>query len=142
MDSANCIAGRIDNAVVHPLAAAAALLAALIHTWFFVMESVWFMRPAIHVRFGLSSEDEARTVRSWAFNQGFYNLFLAVGVAIGLVLAVTGRPDVGRALVLFACGSMVAAGVVLVLHDSRLLRAGAVQVLPPLVAILGIALLG
>jgi hypothetical protein len=45
-------------------------------------------------------------------------------------------------LVLFACGSMVAAGLVLVLHDSRFVRAGALQVVPPLVAILAIAFLG
>jgi len=127
---------------VHPIVAAAAGVAALIHVWFFVMDSVWFMQPAIYRRFGLGSDAEARAVSSFAFNQGFYNLFLAVGVAIGLALAATGRVDEGRVLVLFACGSMVAAGAVLVLHDARFLRAGALQVLPPLVAILGIALLG
>jgi putative membrane protein len=127
---------------VHPIAAAAAIVAALIHTWFFVMESVWFMQPAIHRRFGLGSEADALTVRSFAFNQGFYNLFLAVGVALGLALTAMGRVEEGRVLVLFACGSMVAAGAVLVLHDRRFLRAGALQVIPPLVAILGIALLG
>jgi putative membrane protein len=127
---------------VHPIVAAAALIAALIHVWFFVMESVWFMQPAIYRRFGLGSDADARAVSSFAFNQGFYNLFLAVGVAIGLALAATGRVDEGRVLVLFACGSMVAAGAVLVVHDARFLRAGALQVLPPLVAILGIALLG
>jgi putative membrane protein len=127
---------------VHPIAVGAAAVAALVHAWFFAMESIWFMRPAIYRRFGLGSDADARAVEGFAFNQGFYNLFLAVGVAIGLALAATGRIDEGRVLVLFACGSMVAAGAVLVLHDSRFLRAGALQVLPPLIAILGIALLG
>jgi putative membrane protein len=127
---------------VHPIAVAAAILAALIHTWFFVMESVWFMQPAIYRRFGLASDAEARLVRGFAFNQGFYNLFLAIGVAIGLALVLSGRVDAGRTLVLFACGSMVAAGAVLVLHDARFLRAGALQVVPPLLAILGIVFLG
>jgi putative membrane protein len=127
---------------VHPVAVAAAIVAALIHVWFFAMESLWFMRPAIHGRFGLSSEADARVVRSWAFNQGFYNLFLAVGVAIGLGLVASDNGDAGRALVLFACGSMVAAGAVLVLHDARFLRAAAVQFVPPLVAILAVLLLG
>ena len=127
---------------MHPLAVAAAIVAALIHVWFFIMESVWFMQPQIYRRFGLGSDADARTVRSFAFNQGFYNLFLAIGVAIGLALVLAGRADGGRTLVLFACGSMVAAGAVLVLHDSRFLRAGALQVVPPLLAILGIVLLG
>jgi putative membrane protein len=127
---------------VHPIAVAAAVLAALIHAWFFVMESVWFMQPAIFRRFGLATETDARAVRSFAFNQGFYNLFLVVGVAIGLALVASGRSDAGRTLVLFACGSMVAAGFVLVLHDARFLRAGMLQVLPPLAAILGVVLLG
>ena len=127
---------------MHPLAVAAASLAALIHAWFFVMESVWFMRPTIFRRFGLASEADARAVRSFAFNQGFYNLFLVAGVAIGLALVASGRGDAGRTLVLFACGSMVAAGLVLVLHDARFLRAGMLQVVPPLIAILGIVALG
>jgi putative membrane protein len=127
---------------VHPIAVAAAILAALIHSWFFVMESVWFMQPAMYRRFGLASDAEARLVRGFAFNQGFYNLFLAIGVAIGLALVLSGRVDAGRTLVLFACGSMVAAGAVLVLHDARFLRAGALQVVPPLLAILGIVFLG
>jgi putative membrane protein len=127
---------------VHPIAVTAAILAALIHTWFFVMESVWFMQPEIYRRFGLASDAEARLVRGFAFNQGFYNLFLAIGVAIGLALVLSGRVDAGRTLVLFACGSMVAAGAALVLHDARFLRAGALQVVPPLLAILGVVFLG
>jgi putative membrane protein len=126
---------------VHPFAVAAALVAGLIHAWFFVMESVWFMQPQIYRRFGLGSDSDARTVRSWAFNQGFYNLFLAMGVAVGLALVLSGRTDAGRTLLLFACGSMVAAGAVLVVHDGRFLRAGTLQVVPPLLAILGIVFL-
>jgi putative membrane protein len=126
---------------MHPIALAAALLAGLVHVWFFAMESVWFLRPTVWRRFGLSSDTEARVVKSWAYNQGFYNLFLAAGVAIGLALGPAGEPVAGRTLVLFACGSMIAAAVVLVLHRRELLRAGLVQGLPPLIAVLGIALL-
>jgi putative membrane protein len=120
---------------MQPIGIAAAIVAALIHVWFFVLESLWFSRPAVWARFGLKSDDEARTVRSFAFNQGFYNLFLAVGVGIGLVLAGSGDPVSGRAIVLFACGSMVAAGVVLVLHNRSFLQAALIQVVPALVAI-------
>jgi putative membrane protein len=123
---------------MQPIGIAAAIVAGLIHVWFFVLESLWFSRPAVWARFGLSSDEEARTVRSFAFNQGFYNLFLAVGVAIGLLLAGTGDPVSGRAIVLFACGSMVAAGVVLVLHNHSFLQAALIQVVPALVAIMAV----
>lgn len=125
---------------MHSIGVVAAIFAALIHVWFFVLESLWFSRPAVWARFGLASDEEARTVRSFAFNQGFYNLFLAVGVGIGLVLTGTGDPVSGRAIVLFACGSMVAAGVVLLLHNRTFLQAALIQIVPALVAIVAVSL--
>ena len=127
---------------MQPIAMVAAIVAGLVHVWFFGMESLWFLRPTVWRRFGLASDTEARVVKSWAYNQGFYNLFLAAGVAIGLGLVATGEVAAGRALVLFACGSMIAAAIVLVLHRRELLRAGLLQGLPPLIAVLGIAFLG
>jgi putative membrane protein len=123
---------------VGPVAIVAALLAGAIHAWFFVLESVLFMRPTVFRRFGLTTEADAQIVRSFAYNQGFYNVFLTVGVVIGLALVATGDIASGRVLVLFACGSMIAAGVVLVLHNPRFARAAAIQVVPPLVAVLAI----
>ena len=41
----------------------------------------------------------------------------AAGVALGLLLIAAGDVAGGRAVALFACGSMVAAGVVLVTHN-------------------------
>ena len=116
----------------------AAIVAALIHLWFFVLESLWFMRPAVYRRFSIESEADATVVRSFAFNQGFYNLFLAVGVAIGIALVALRNPAAGEAILLFACGSMIAAGVVLYLHNPRFLRAAAIQVVPPLIAVIAI----
>src|SRR4029079_17775174 len=87
-------AGRISaahNADMHIAAVALALVAAAIHVWIFVLESLWFRRPSVHRRFGLASEEDARIVRSFAYNQGFYNLFLAVGAALGVVLATSGN---------------------------------------------------
>jgi putative membrane protein len=134
--------GSVQNAPMHPIAQVVAATAALIHVWFFLMESVWFMQPRVFSRFGLASEEQARVVRSFAYNQGFYNLFLSVGVGLGLGLVATGNVEAGRAIALFACGSMVAAGVVLVLHNPKFLRAAAIQVLPALVAVLGGLFLG
>lgn len=127
---------------MHVLAISAAVIAALIHVYFFVLESLWFMRPAVWARFGIESDADAQVTRSFAYNQGFYNLFLAVGVAIGIVLVGLGDTAAGRAITLFACGSMIAAGIVLFVNNRSFLRAAAIQAVPPLVAVLAIVFLG
>ena len=72
-------------------------------------------------------------------NQGFYNLFLAVGMFTGLGLAVRGASDraqaAGRAIVAYTCLVLVGAGLVLLLTTGK--AAGAlVQALPPALALL------
>ncbi len=124
------------------VAVALALVAAGLHVYIWALESLWFMRPSVYGRFGLKSEDQARVVRSFAYNQGFYNLFLAAGVVLGLLLLAAGDVAGGRAVVLFACGSMVAAGVVLVTHNRAFARAAAIQIGPGLLAIVAILVLG
>lgn len=120
-----------------PLAAVvAALAAALVHVWFFALESVLFERPTVFRRFGLRSAEEAAVVRPMAFNQGFYNLFLALGIGVGLVLVASGQETAGGAIVLFACASMVGAAIVLLATDRRFLTAAALQAGPALLALL------
>ena len=115
-----------------------ASLAAFVHVLFFAMESLLYSRPAVHGRFGTRSEDVAAT-KPWAFNQGFYNLFLAVGTFVGVVLAAGDEVTTGLALVLFGCGSMVAAALVLVIPQPQMARAAAIQgVLPALAVVLAI----
>ncbi|MEO8469455.1 MAG: DUF1304 domain-containing protein [Chloroflexota bacterium] len=121
---------------MHPIAIAAALIAMAIHAYFFLLESVWFMRPTVWARFGLKSPEHAAIVRSFAFNQGFYNLFLVIGVLVGLSLVATDELAPGRAIVMFACGSMVAAGAILVGHNRAFLRVSLIQMLPPAVTVL------
>lgn len=113
---------------------ACAAIAAALHVVFFFMESVSFRR--VHRRFGVAPGD-VEAVRPWAFNQGFYNLFLALGVFAGLAAL---HADVGlsagaaRAAVLLPCACMFGAGLVLVATDRKLAAAAAAQALPPLVA--------
>jgi putative membrane protein len=112
-------------------------LAALIHLLIFVLESILWSRPSTWRRFGLRSQSDADVVKPMAFNQGFYNLFLAIGVKLGLLfLWVWSSPEVGLALVFLAAGSMVAAAVVLILSSPKLARAAAMQGLAPLVGII------
>jgi hypothetical protein len=67
-----------------PLAAVFVALAGVLHVYIFVLESAWWTRPKTWKRFGLTSQAEAETTRPLAYNQGFYNLFLAVGASLGL----------------------------------------------------------
>jgi putative membrane protein len=112
--------------------------AAGLHVVFFLFESVLFGRPKIQERFRVAPS-VAEAVRPWAFNQGFYNLFLALGCFAGLLAVHGAIPGIdasaARALVLFPCACMVGAGVVLALTDRRMVRAAAAQAIPPLVAI-------
>jgi putative membrane protein len=117
------------------LAVLAAAIAALVHVWFFALESLLFERPSVFRRFGLRSAEDAAIVRPMAFNQGFYNLFLAAGIGGGLLLIANGQEAAGRAIVVFACACMVGAGVVLLATNRRFLAAAALQAGPPLVAI-------
>ncbi|HEX5823667.1 MAG TPA: DUF1304 domain-containing protein [Candidatus Limnocylindrales bacterium] len=113
----------------------AALVAAAIHVWFFILESIVFTRPTVAARFGLKTDEQIATVRPMAFNQGFYNLFLAVGIAAGIAQIAAGATIAGRSIVLFACLCMVWAGIVLLVTSPRLRQAALVQLVPPLVAI-------
>ncbi len=108
-------------------------LAAALHVGIFIMESVSWTRPAIWKRFGLTSQEAADTTRPLAYNQGFYNLFLAIGAVIGLILFGVGMHAAGLALVLFTTGSMVAAAVVLVTSGRGYIRAALVQGVLPLI---------
>ena len=113
----------------------AALLAAAIHDWFFVVESLLFGRPGVAARFGLRTDEQIAAVRPMAFNQGFYNLFLAIGIAAGVAQIAAGADVAGRAVVLFCCLCMLWAGIILLVTSRRFLQAALVQLVPPLVAI-------
>ena len=110
-------------------------LAAAVHVYIFVLESILWTAPKTRATFGVKSEEEAITTQPLAFNQGFYNLFLAIVSAVGIVSAATGSASVGIALVLAGTGSMVAAGLVLILSSPDKARAAVVQMLFPAIAV-------
>lgn len=90
-------------------------LAAALHVFIWYLESFAWTTRARAV-FGTSAE-EAVATRELAFNQGFYNLFLAVAVVIGIVLHALGHDAVGLTLVLTGTVSMLAASLVLLLSS-------------------------
>ncbi|MBC9926260.1 MULTISPECIES: DUF1304 domain-containing protein [unclassified Leucobacter] len=111
-------------------------LAALLHVYIFYMESIAWTSTRVRATFG-TTEDEARATKELAFNQGFYNLFLAIAVALGIVLFALGHAAVGATLVFVGAGSMAAAALVLLLSSPRKARAALTQgVIPALGVIL------
>ena len=111
-----------------------AALAALLHVYIFTLESLTWTSPRTRATFGTTPEG-AEATKELAFNQGFYNLFLAVVAAVGVVATATGAEAVGAALVLAGTGSMLAAALVLVLSSPGKARAAAVQGAFPLLAV-------
>ncbi|HEY0187784.1 MAG TPA: DUF1304 domain-containing protein [Cellulomonas sp.] len=112
-----------------------ATLAALLHGYIFTMESVTWTSARTRAVFG-TTQEEAEATRELAFNQGFYNLFLAVVTVVGVVLAAAGRTGVGVALALSGTGSMLAAALVLLLSSPDKARAARTQGALPLLAVL------
>lgn len=116
-------------------------IAALIHLAIFVLESVLWSRPSTWRRFGVRSQEDAEVLRPMAYNQGFYNVFLALGAGISLVmLATSSVMQAGMALAIFTLLSMLLASIVLVASNPKLLRAALFQGLAPLLGIVFLVL--
>ncbi len=113
-------------------------IAGLIHVYIFYLESVVWTGARARAVFGTSRE-EAEVTRQLAFNQGFYNLFLAVAVVVGIVAYAVGAHPVGATLVFAGAGSMVAAGLVLLVSAPSKASAALKQLLPPLLAVVALA---
>lgn len=120
------------------VALAFAGIAALLHVFFFYLESIAWKQPKTWKTFGLESQADADTTASLAYNQGFYNLFLAIGALVGVALIALGdsKDTIGWTLIVFACGSMVAASLVLISTGKSYAAAAVTQGVSPLVAVI------
>jgi len=85
-------------------------LAGLLHVYIFTMESLTWTSKRTRAAFGTTAE-EAETTKLLAFNQGFYNLFLAIVTGVGIGAVAFGHNAVGAALIFAGVGSMAAAAV-------------------------------
>jgi putative membrane protein len=116
------------------------VVAGVVHLGFWLMESIRWRQPAIWKRFGVSSQDEADALAFAMQNQGYYNLFLAIGAIAGAVLVST---DIaGRTTLLGYCSLfMLGAAVVLFVARRTMVQAALVQGVPPAFALLALALI-
>ena len=121
-----------------------ALAAAALHVVIFRLESLAWGGAQAQEVFGEQSPQEVAATRDLAFNQGFYNLFLAVLAALGAVLVLVGTTTVGATLLLAGTGSMLAAAAVLLLsspaHRAAAVKQGALPLLAVLATVIGLLL--
>jgi putative membrane protein len=117
-----------------------AAAAAAFHVFIFALESLRWTDPETRKIFGVASEADAVTMKQLAFNQGFYNLFLALTTLLGIALFISGVATVGLTLVFAGTAMMLAAALVLVLSDHSKARAAAMQGTLPLLAIVATAI--
>ncbi len=105
-------------------------LAALLHIQFFILESVLWGKPISNKTFRVS-ENEIEVIRTWAFNQGFYNFLLAIGNGVGIFLVLTNRSGIGYTFLVSNCSIMLGAALVLVVSKPQMWRGAIIQGLPP-----------
>lgn len=88
-------------------------IAALVHVFIFYLESITWTSERARKIFGTGTVERAAAQRELAFNQGFYNLFLAVQAGVGALSFLLGHRGIGAALIFAGAGSMLAAAAVL-----------------------------
>lgn len=121
-----------------------AALAAALHVFVFYLEVFAWEGPLARKIFGQQSREELQITRFYAFNQGIYNLALAIFALVGAVILSCSHGDgpslgVGFALVFAGCGSMLLAAMALG-FASRQHRSAAVKqgTLPLLAVVCGL----
>lgn len=110
-------------------------LAVVMHVYIFFLEAIAFRKPFAHRTFGIKDPAEVELLAFPMLNQGFYNLFLAIGTAVGVVGVARDWEPQGTTLVVFGCLFMVCAALVLAVTRPRMARGAAVQGLLPLLAL-------
>lgn len=117
--------------------------AALVHVFIFYLESIAWTSQRARATFGTGTVAQAETQKALAFNQGFYNLFLAIAVFVGIGFMIAGETAIGATLVFTGAGSMVAASLVLLLSDpskaSAALKQGVIPAFGVVALIVGLA---
>lgn len=108
-----------------------AAIIGIIHVYTFYLESLAWGKPATNKLFKVNAA-EAAANKAFAFNQGFYNLFLAIAISLGLILQAREHFVEGTILIDYAAASVFGAGLVLLASGKSRLRPAMIQALPAL----------
>jgi putative membrane protein len=114
-------------------------VAALIHVYIFFLESIAWTGERARATFGFTA-DEAATMKLLAFNQGFYNLFLAIVTTLGIIFFAAGAVPIGATLLFVGTGSMTAAALVLLISAPAKRAAALKQGVVPLLAVVALVI--
>lgn len=118
------------------------------HLVAFLWESIYWMKPAVYENIvagmttpeGINILEHAKILEVLFFNQGFYNLFIALGAIAGLFLFKKGNAVVGKTLICYTNLFALGAGLVLAFsstaYTGALLQAG-----PALLALVALYLI-
>jgi putative membrane protein len=112
-------------------------LATVFHLYVFKLETLTWRTPKTWKAFGIPSQDHADIIAPMAYNQGFYNLFLALGAGTGLVMLAV-NTTIALTLILASSLSMVGAGTVLFFSVKRSRPAAMIQAGPALLGVLAL----
>ena len=115
-----------------------------VHLIVFVVESFLWLKPVVHERLlgkldssiDVTVFEQAQILQVLFFNQGFYNLFVALAGIVGFVLYRAGNKQGGIALISYMCAFALGAGLVLA-YSTTAYTGAVVQALPPFLALLG-----
>ena len=105
---------------------------AVLHIYIFFMESILWGSDRVNKKFGVDAA-KAEITRQFAFNQGFYNLFLSVAIILGLFLMHSQGNPQGQTLMDYAMFSIFGAGAVLLASNPAMWIPATAQALPPLI---------
>lgn len=115
-----------------------ATLSGLFHILFFALESLLWETEKVRKIFK-QEEESIKYTKLLAYNQGWYNLFLAIGSITGVVLSATGQnQDMAKTLIVFCNASMVGAALVLISSNKSLYRGAIIQGVPAALALAGL----
>ena len=115
-----------------------ALLAAIIHALFFCLESLLWTNPKVQKVFGQTAETIEST-QLLAFNQGFYNLFFALGLVAALVV-MKKNETIAFTLLAYIGSCMVGAALVLLYSAPHMITGFLAQGLPPALMLVSITM--
>ena len=106
------------------------MVMAVIHVYVFALETIMWGKPKTN-RLFRQTDANAQILRQVMFNQGFYNLFLAIALLVGFFWSSKpGYELQGLTLTDYASLSILGAALILWLSEPKLIRAVTIQGLP------------